>query len=79
MLSIGNRTARLAALCLITSCLGIAGCSEKEPSSPPVLDSGITAANGGGQRALGNLPDVSVSNGKATETLQPRDPRVPRY
>ena len=60
-------------------CLGAAACAEKGAPPPPVLDSGITSSNGGGQRALGNLPNVGVSNGRATDTMQSRDPRVPRY
>ena len=74
MSKIARQATGLAALCL-----GTAGCNGQQSSSPPVLDSGITSSNGSGQRELGNLPDVGVSNGRATDTMQPRDSRVPRY
>ena len=65
--------------CLAVLCFSIAGCNGQPSSSPPVLDSGITSSNGGGQRALGDEPNVGVTNGRAADTLQPRAPRVPRY
>ena len=53
-------------------CLGLAACQSGSPNQPvssSVGDSGITASIGGGQRALGNTPSVSVGTGGAT--LQP--------
>ena len=59
--------------------IGLAGCGDKPPPPSATLDSGITSSNGGGQRALGNLPDVTVGQNGARTTMQPRDPRVPTY
>ena len=57
----------------------LAGYNASPPPPDATLDSGITSSNGGGQRALGNLPDVGVTNRRVTESPQPRDPRMPRY
>ncbi len=55
---------------VILACLTVAACSSERMGGDPVvsprLDSGVTSNNGGGQRALGNTPDVSVGNGAAT-------------
>ncbi len=68
-----------ARLLVLAPFVVLAGCNASPPPPGATLDSGVTSSNGGGQRALGNLPDVGVTNGRATETMQPRDPRVPRY
>ena len=41
----------------------LAACAEVRPDPvvSPQLDSGITSSNGGGQRALGNQPNVGVT------------------
>ena len=47
--------------------IGLAGCASTGPgtatSTATPAPSGITAANGGGQRALGNLPNIGVTTG----------------
>ena len=53
---------------LLASCLAVAGCASTGAGSatangPTPAPSGITAANGGGQRALGDIPNIGVSNG----------------
>ena len=65
----------LAAAALVS----LNGCGDRPPPPSATLDSGITSSNGGGQRALGNLPNVSVGPNGAVVTQQPRDPRVPTY
>ncbi len=61
-------------------CLGLSACSDTPSQNPALtnsltgptaLDSGITSSNGGGQRALGNIPGVNVGSGGATGGLQP--------
>lgn len=57
---------------LTVMCLALVACqagSANQPASSNVGDSGITSSNGGGQRALGNTPNVSVGTGGTT--LQP--------
>ena len=39
--------------------------------SSPSLDSGITSSNGGGARALGNQPGVTVGGTGPTDTQRP--------
>lgn len=41
----------------------LAGCGATGPQSTasPALDSGVTSSSGGGQRALGNLPNTGVT------------------
>lgn len=50
---------RLALLAVAVSLLsgGLAACSQQTPTVN-ALDTGITSSNGGGQRALGNIPNV---------------------
>ena len=58
--------------------VALAGCTNDLP--PPTLPaSGVTSSNGGGMRATGAIPDVSVSNGNATIGTMSSNPRVPRY
>ncbi len=63
----------------ILGLLGVAGCSNGNPSQATAAPSGITASNGGGMRATGAIPDVTVSNGNASVGTMPRNPRVPTY
>lgn len=56
----------------------LSGCADVD-HGPSIPASGITSSNGGGMRAVGGIPDVGVSNGTATITQDPRNPRVPRY
>lgn len=51
---------------LLTACI-LAACSADRPDTTvsPKLDSGITSSNGGGQRMLGNQPDVGVTTSTA--------------
>ena len=41
----------------------LAGCGATGPQSTvtPGLDSGITSSSGGGQRALGNQPNIGIT------------------
>ncbi len=57
------------------ACLGLAGCAGTRPGTanangPGQAPSGITAANGGGQRAVGNIPSIGVTSG-GTVTSNP--------
>lgn len=51
------------------SCLGLAACGNMTPGDTATsmgatqAPSGITSSNGGGQRALGNVPGVGVNSG----------------
>ena len=47
--------------------------------SSPSLDSGITSSNGGGARALGNQPGVSIGGGTPTQPQQAPNSRGPAY
>ncbi len=42
--------------------LAVAACSNTMAGPPAQLDTGITSSNGGGQRALGNIPNVGVTS-----------------
>ena len=48
--------------------LSLSGCGNTGPgtatsSGPTQAPSGITSSNGGGQRAIGNLPSVGITTG----------------
>ncbi len=47
---------------LLTACV-LTACAAEQPNTvvSPKLESGITSSNGGGQRQLGNQPDVGVT------------------
>ena len=60
-------TNKRLALALLFSPLLLAGCSGSQPIATAPA-SGVTASNGGGQRALGDIPNVGVTNGHVTET-----------
>ncbi len=63
-----------------TAVLGLAvcACGPQRPAIDPALDSGVTSSNGGGTRALGNNPGVSVGSGVATNPGIPNS-RGPAY
>ena len=57
----------------------LAGCSDNNLPPATVPSSGVTSSNGGGMRATGAIPDVSVSNGTANVGTMQRNPVTPRY
>ena len=72
-------TVRMAALAVL-SCAGLAGCGSNGPTGigtanangPTQAPSGITSSNGGGQRALGNIPSIGTNSATgATATSVP--------
>ena len=72
-----NRLAVLGAALLGMGVL--AGCTGNNMPQASNAPSGITASNGGGMRATGAIPDVTVTNGTAAVGTMPRNPRVPTY
>ena len=54
----------------------LCACSGREPVAT-IPASGVTASNGGGQRAIGGLPDVSVTNGRSSEVPYSRNNASP--
>ena len=70
-----NRSVLVAAALAVGT---LAGCSNNLPPAT-VPSSGVTSSNGGGMRATGAIPDVSVSNGNATVGTMQRNPVTPRY
>lgn len=61
-------------------CLGLSACGDNPPQQNPALnsitgparlDSGITSSNGGGQRALGDAPNVGIGTNGTTGGLAP--------
>ena len=65
----------------VLCCVGLAACqSQPDPGSnsltgPARLDSGITSSNGGGQRALGDTPNVGLNSQGAT-SVTPNGPNT---
>ena len=59
------KTSIAASLLLAPFLLG--ACSNGRQPVASIPSSGVTSSNGGGQRALGDIPDVSVTNGITTE------------
>ena len=47
----------LLTACMLTAC----GATQPDTVVSPKLESGITSSNGGGQRTLGNQPNVGVT------------------
>ncbi len=41
-------------------CLAVSACGQQRPAIDPRLESGVTSSNGGGQRATGAVPDLTV-------------------
>ena len=69
--SIRNLTVFAAACLALAACTPAERAAERPQSATtPGLDTGITANNGGGQRALGNTEDVVIgrTNGRARES-----------
>ena len=64
MISAPTVLARLVAPACMLLCLGLAACAEERPQSTFTkgLDTGITASDGGGMRALGNQPNATVTS-----------------
>jgi hypothetical protein len=46
-------------------CLGLAACAGANNPAPMPMDRSITSSNGGGQRALGNIPSVGITTAPA--------------
>ncbi len=66
-------TFRIASLAIL-SCLALSACNGAQPSaanSPALSSVGDTASNGGGQRALGNIPSVGTTSGGSSITSVP--------
>ncbi len=69
---------KMTALALL-SCVGLTACASgstgagsANSNGPTQAPSGITSSNGGGQRALGNIPSVgTTTGGGATATSVP--------
>ena len=58
------------------ACFGLAACASTGPGSasangPTAAPSGITASNGGGQRAVGGIPSVGVSSSGTSVSAVP--------
>ncbi len=47
----------LLTVCVLTACAA----AHSDTAVVPKLETGITSSNGGGQRQLGNQPDVGVT------------------
>ena len=69
----------MPSIILVGSAVSLGACNSQPPPGHAVLDSGITSSNGGGQRAIGDLPEADVTNGKASIGTMPASPRVPVY
>ena len=67
-------TMRIASL-VILSCMALGACTNgaapSAANSPALSSVGDTASNGGGQRALGNIPSVGTTSGGSTITSVP--------
>lgn len=57
------RSFRLPTIAVALACAALLGCAGERPQSArtPGLETGITSNNGGGERALGNQPNVGVT------------------
>ncbi len=57
------RTFGLPVLAVALACAALMGCAGELPQSTttPGLETGITSSNGGGQRALGNQVNESIT------------------
>lgn len=74
-----QRSRSFLAGAVIVGLVALAGCSNNTLPPATVPASGVTSSNGGGMRATGAIPDVSVTNGQATVGTMSSNPRVPRY
>ena len=52
-------------------CLAVSACGEQRPAIDPKLESGVTSSNGGGQRATGAVPDLTIGPNGTTTTSTP--------
>jgi hypothetical protein len=52
-------------------CLAVSACGPQRPAIDPRLESGVTSSNGGGQRATGAVPDLTIGPRGATTTGTP--------
>lgn len=64
---------------VVVGLIALGGCSNNNLPAATIPASGITSSNGGGMRATGAIPDVSVTNGQANVGTMSSNPRVPRY
>ncbi len=57
------RTFGVPVLVMALACAALLGCAGERPQSTttPGLETGITSNSGGGQRAMGNQPNVGVT------------------
>jgi len=57
------RTFGVPVIAVALACAALLGCAGERPQSTttPGLETGITSNNGGGQRALGNQPNVGIA------------------
>lgn len=46
----------------------VCACGQPRPAISPSLETGITSSNGGGARALGNQPNISLGGTGPTDT-----------
>ena len=76
-MAIMQHARRLTTLGAILGAVALAGCAN--PPAATVPASGVTSSNGGGMRATGAIPDVSVTNGNASVGTMSRNPVTPRY
>ena len=62
-------------LVLAAACAFLAACNNpnERPGTvaSPRLDSGVTSSNGGGARAVGNLPSINIGPNGGTQTGVP--------
>jgi len=57
------RTFGMPVLAVALACAALLGCAGERPQSAttPGLETGITSNNGGGERALGNQPNIGIT------------------
>ena len=67
------------AVCACNSQGGITDPKAGAGVSSPSLDSGVTSANGGGTRSLGNQPGVSIGGGAPAQPQQVPNSRGATY
>ena len=74
-----RRSRPVLAGAVVVGLIALGGCSNNNLPAATIPASGITSSNGGGMRATGAIPDVSVTNGQANVGTMSSNPRVPRY
>ncbi len=55
-------TIRLLGIAVL-ACAGLSACASVDSRPATPASSGVTSSNGGGQRALGDIPSVGVNTG----------------